>query len=404
MDAKKAVKLDFFKQIQAAELTSKSSSGCLQVTSQGVDWRIYLRQGHLKSASSSVQALSSLYDRLLGLGLGTAAQALKHDSALWGDSGDARRGAIADALQWLQSRNYLNGEQVRKLVEAFSREALEPCFWLTEGEMSWMNISEMTSQMPALAIERELDFGELAQEFGRRLQQWQTLVPTIESPYQRPYLFAAREKQASLPPLLAKLAKFLRGGLSIQQLAGLLVQDELVVARRLYPHICTGEIYLREARSPFDRLPKILPPEARPAESKSQPDPEPPPKRYQIACIDDSPTVLDTFEQYLAPERYAVTRIVDPAAAAQVLFRLKPDLVLMDISMPEINGYKLCSVLRGSLSLRETPIIMVTGRTSPIDKVRAKMMGATDYLTKPFSKTELLTAIEKYLHSPNSSS
>ncbi len=62
--------------------------------------------------------------------------------------------------------------------------------------------------------------------------------------------------------------------------------------------------------------------------------------------------------------------------------------------MPKINGYKLCSLLRKSSSLKETPIVMVTGRTGFIDKTRAKMAGATDYLTKPFTKIDLLSAVK----------
>jgi len=66
--------------------------------------------------------------------------------------------------------------------------------------------------------------------------------------------------------------------------------------------------------------------------------------------------------------------------------------------MPNINGYKLCSFFRGSASLKKVPIIMVSGRTGFIDKTRAKMVGATDYLTKPFSQTELLTVVDKHLN------
>ena len=70
----------------------------------------------------------------------------------------------------------------------------------------------------------------------------------------------------------------------------------------------------------------------------------------------------------------------------------------MDITMPEINGYKLCSLLRNSVALRETPIVMVTGRSGLVDKARARVTGATDYLVKPFTRGSLLAVVEKYLH------
>ena len=95
-------------------------------------------------------------------------------------------------------------------------------------------------------------------------------------------------------------------------------------------------------------------------------------KTFKIACVDDSPTILDEMHRFLNHEEYEVTKIDDPVKAAAVLFKLKPDLVLMDITMPEINGYKLCSLLRNSVALRETPIVMVTGRSGLVDKARAR--------------------------------
>ena len=120
-------------------------------------------------------------------------------------------------------------------------------------------------------------------------------------------------------------------------------------------------------------------------------------KKFKVACIDDSPTILDEMQRFLADDIYEITRIEDPLKAAPILLRLKPDLILMDISMPNINGYKLCSFFRASASLKKVPIIMVSGRTGFIDKTRAKMVGSTDYLTKPFSQTELLSVVNKYL-------
>jgi two-component system, chemotaxis family, response regulator PixG len=70
---------------------------------------------------------------------------------------------------------------------------------------------------------------------------------------------------------------------------------------------------------------------------------------------------------------------------------------LMDITMPGINGYKLCSLFRSSTALAEIPIIMVTGNKGLVDRVRANIVGATDYLTKPFTEQDLIALVEKYL-------
>ena len=84
--------------------------------------------------------------------------------------------------------------------------------------------------------------------------------------------------------------------------------------------------------------------------------------------------------------------------AVPIIFRVQPDLILLDINMPKINGYKLCGLLRASNHCDRTPIIMVTANTGLIDKARAKIAGATDYFTKPFTQQELMLMIEKHLN------
>ncbi|VEP17338.1 Protein PatA (fragment) [Hyella patelloides LEGE 07179] len=92
-----------------------------------------------------------------------------------------------------------------------------------------------------------------------------------------------------------------------------------------------------------------------------------------------------------------MTAIDDPVQAVPTIFRIKPDLILLDITMPKINGYKLCGLLRDSKNCDRIPIIMVTGNTGFIDKARAKIAGATDYFTKPFTQQGLMQIVEKYL-------
>jgi twitching motility two-component system response regulator PilG len=65
--------------------------------------------------------------------------------------------------------------------------------------------------------------------------------------------------------------------------------------------------------------------------------------------------------------------------------------------MPELDGYEICAMLRKSTAFRQTPIIMLTGKDGFIDRVRARMVGSTDYLTKPFGESELLMLMEKYI-------
>ena len=179
-------------------------------------------------------------------------------------------------------------------------------------------------------------------------------------------------------------------GLSLRQISLILKQDELHLAQLLSPYIQEGIIYLRQPQPPFDGLPKVPKSKTNEAVPKVV-------KIYKIVCIDDSPTILNEIQRFLGEEKFHVTTVDDPVQASSVIFRIKPDLILLDITMPKINGYKLCSLLRSSGVFNETPIIMVTGNKGLLDKARAKLAGSTDYLTKPFTQKALMTVVEKYL-------
>ena len=114
-----------------------------------------------------------------------------------------------------------------------------------------------------------------------------------------------------------------------------------------------------------------------------------------IACIDDSKTVQKQVQMTLQPVGYQVISVLDATNALRELSRNMPVLILMDINMPDINGYDLCSMLKRSQKFQNVPIIMLTGRDGIIDRMRAKLVGADKYLTKPFEPQELINMVRK---------
>lgn len=369
-----------------------NSSGVLEVYQEKLHWTIYLQKGQLQYASLSAQSLEELNYHLRYLGYKAAADALKAAKAVENNQYSLQEMPLDSVIYWLRKKAFLGSNQVSKVAEQVSREALEPLLWVKDGDYHW---EESESTEPIAAIMPHPKLTTLLEEFRNRLEHWQKIIDRISSPYQRPYLFNNAGDDVS-NPMLAKLSKFMRG-FSIHQLAAITKQDEIKLARMLYPSIQNGDIFLREAKSPWDNLPKV--PKLKKPEKQNNTDARTKvnQKTYKIACVDDSPTILREMQRLLGDEDYELTKIDNPVEAASILFRVKPDLVLMDISMPEINGYKLCSLLRNSNTLWEVPIIMVTSRTGVIDKVRAKGAGSTDYLTKPFTKESLLEVIKKYL-------
>lgn len=114
--------------------------------------------------------------------------------------------------------------------------------------------------------------------------------------------------------------------------------------------------------------------------------------RPLVACIDDSKTMRAIIRSILEPAGYRVMEIFKATEAIPQMMQARPNLILLDISMPEIDGYELCGTLKRS-SLKGIPVVMVTGREGVVDRVRARFAGATDYITKPFDPEHLTSLV-----------
>jgi len=120
-------------------------------------------------------------------------------------------------------------------------------------------------------------------------------------------------------------------------------------------------------------------------------------KLYKIVCIDDNPIILTIIKTFLDEEIFSVIGFHEPLKALMQIISTKPDLILLDIEMPNLDGYQLCSLLRKHSYFKNTPVIMVTARRGFIDRAKAKLVRASGYLTKPFSQSELMKIIFQYL-------
>ena len=370
-----------------ANLSQLPGSGKLTVFRGDIRWEIYVANRQLQAAFLSVQSLESLYYNLQSLNYKNAAVAVK--KAIQSPDYSLSTLSIDQAISWLKQQNNLNHEQVSQITQKISEEAIEPFFWLNSGRFQW---EEISSTPITGFIAHPPQLADVVKQERDRVQSWQELLAQIQSPYQRPYLFNSHIVENSSHQFLVKLSQLMRG-FSIHQIALILKKDEINLAKRLYPYIESGEIILREAKSPWNQLPNL--PKLPQAQLNS--DQNKKQKRFKIACVDDSPTILREIQRLLGEDKYEIIKIDNPIEAASTLFRVKPNLILMDISMPDINGYQLCNLLRNSNALSQVPIIMVTSRTGMIDKVRAKASKATDYLTKPFTQDSLLEIVNKYL-------
>lgn len=121
------------------------------------------------------------------------------------------------------------------------------------------------------------------------------------------------------------------------------------------------------------------------------------PRKPIIACIDDSPVLAHSVKKILASVGYQSMTISEPMAGMGLLAKYRPNLILLDLLMPTVNGYSVCKFLRETSLFKTTPIIILTSKDTIVDRTRAKLAGATDFLTKPPAPQELLQVIRLHL-------
>ena len=117
----------------------------------------------------------------------------------------------------------------------------------------------------------------------------------------------------------------------------------------------------------------------------------------KILIADDRPEVVELVRVILEGEDY---EIVDASNGKEALKKArleKPDLVLLDVVMPKMDGFEVCRKLRKDPQTQEIPIIMLTAKGKEVDKEKARQLGVRDYITKPFSPSALLTRVEEIL-------
>jgi len=113
-----------------------------------------------------------------------------------------------------------------------------------------------------------------------------------------------------------------------------------------------------------------------------------------VLVVEDEPTLQEALVYSLEKQGYSVETAGDGIAALEVARRLKPDLILLDLMLPRLDGFEVCKILRRESNL---PILMLTARDDEIDRVVGLEVGADDYLTKPFSMRELLARVKAQL-------
>ena len=119
-------------------------------------------------------------------------------------------------------------------------------------------------------------------------------------------------------------------------------------------------------------------------------------KGIKVMVIDDSNTIRRSAEIFLNQAGCEVILAQDGFDALSKITDHDPDVVFVDIMMPRLDGYQTCSLIKRNAKYRTTPVIMLSSKDGLFDRARGRMVGSDEYLTKPFTKDTLLTAVREY--------
>ncbi|MBF0498883.1 MAG: response regulator [Candidatus Riflebacteria bacterium] len=117
----------------------------------------------------------------------------------------------------------------------------------------------------------------------------------------------------------------------------------------------------------------------------------------KVLAADDEPHILRVVKDKLANAGFNVVTATDGAEALDTARRERPDIILLDVMMPKMNGFEVCRALRAEAEFSKIPILLLTARGQEIDKKMGLDAGATEYITKPFSPRQLLQTVQTHL-------
>jgi two-component system, chemotaxis family, response regulator PixG len=442
------------------QLTNCYETTCLRVYSNSVSWLIYIEQGKIIYATHSVEPFDRLERQMRRLHqqIPLVDNEVRVQMRLVFDNEDnhnlSSQPPEYEAINWLVTEQHLLPNQATLLIQELVKEVIESFILIKTGTYE---LIETLNDLPRIC---KLDVESIIDQCQNQLQNWRYLGRYISSPYQRPYLLVSSKfHDKRLPPLQENITTWMKG-FSLRHLAIIMNQDELQLALSLYPYIVKGSIVLHEPDPPFDKLPKtcgssllfsedstelvrgkLFISDVEPSTNTPQESPiiaennvavqplvpdilelpqedfpqaivdgniqadaqevkvntKTTQKTYKIISVDDSPTILKEISRYLEDENFTLVTINEPVKAVMSIIRHKPDLILLDLNMAGIDGYELCRIIRNNSMFKNIPIIFVTSNKGIIDKVKARFVGASGYLTKPFTRAELLKMIFMHL-------
>ncbi len=278
------------------------------------------------------------------------------------------------------TQDQLAPDQLSQLAEAIASEIL-----FDIGQQS--NVTHELQQTKPVAVLPDVlaSSDAIASNVAQLCQRWQAAdLPNYPLSY-IPVIRQPEQLEAATPPQVYRmLTSVIDGKRTLWDIVLKTQRDTIQVVKALHPYLKAGWIDLVELQKDAAH-PARTPPKTTPSSKPA------------VACVDDSPMVCQSLGQIVRSSGYEFIGILDASRAIATLLSRKPEVIFLDLIMPETNGYEICSQLRKTSQFKETPIVILTGNDGVVDQVRARLMGATDFISKPIEPVIILNIIHKYL-------
>jgi two-component system, chemotaxis family, response regulator PixG len=369
----------------------------------GQAWEMVFYQGQIVWSLDLTQP-NRLWQRLLSTYTGDSRIGLEllvqsANCQLWDGLAQKRKTSwyYQGAVSLLASAE-IDPSQLTAILTAAARETIFDLLQYSQGQkLIFRSQPENFVNRPPILVNTEEVIARAEQEW----QEWNKQKLSNISPNKTPVIqHPVQLYRQTTPIIYQNLVQVITGKRTLREIAVEIDEDLLLLTRSLTRYIQTGIIELLDL--PDLQLPKIGN-KVLPESNKNRPIanslPSPSGQAKLVICIDDSPQVCELMRSIITDAGYRFISIQDSTQALPRLLENKPDLIFLDLIMPKVNGYEICGQIRRVSGLAKIPIVILTGKDGLLDRLRSKVVGASEFVCKPITKESIDNSLRRYITS-----
>ena len=301
----------------------------------------------------------------------------------------------------LMQLSEIKSSELTAILTTAAQETIFDLLQYSQGQkLTFRSQSEIFADRPLILVNTE----EVIAQAEIVWQEWHIQKLGNISPNKTPAIrHPVQLYRQTTPIIYQNLVQVITGKRTLREIAAEIDEDLLLLTRSLTRYIQTGIVELIDLPdlklSPIDR--QALPVGKTALDNRVR-TPSMPPKPIQsklVICIDDNPEVCESMRSIVTDAGYRFIAIQDATQALPRLLENKPDLIFLDLIMPKVNGYEICGQIRRISTFAQIPIVILTGKDGLLDRVRSKVVGASEFTCKPITKHAIVTSLAKYLSS-----